>query len=236
MPELPEVETMCRGIAPILSRQVLGVERPPCTRRPISIRPRMEQFHKRAVGKNVAAIERLGKRVVIWLGSKTAGAEAIVIEPRMTGLVLLADPPTREHLRFRLRLSGKSKLDLLFWDRRGLGTVRLFSAQEFAAEFHTENGRLGPDALQLSADEIASAFIAAAEQSRWPCWINERSPASEICTPPKYCTLQKSIPQPAAIGCAETIGIACKPPRAKSSNWPSAMKAPPWPMARIATL
>ena len=72
----------------------------------------------------------------------------------MTGLVLLADPPTREHLRFRLCLGGHSKTDLLFWDRRGLGTVRLFSAEEFAAEFHTENGRLGPDALQLSADEM----------------------------------------------------------------------------------
>ena len=76
MPELPEVETMCRGIAPIVGRKVLDAERPPCTRRPISIRPRMDQFHKRAEGKHVATIKRLGKRVVIWLGSKSAGAPA----------------------------------------------------------------------------------------------------------------------------------------------------------------
>ncbi len=87
--------------------------------------------------------------------------EAIVLEPRMTGLVLLSDPPTQEHLRFRLIFS-KTKLaangrvkpatdELLFWDRRGLGSVSLYSAAEFAAKFEGENTTLGPDALRLSA-------------------------------------------------------------------------------------
>src|SRR3954463_7325836 len=100
MPELPEVETMCRGIAPVVGRRVVQVERPPCKRRPISIQPRFDVFRRRAEGKTVSAIERFGKRVVIWLGdakSGSPGEEAIVIEPRMTGLVLLADPPTTEH-------------------------------------------------------------------------------------------------------------------------------------------
>jgi formamidopyrimidine-DNA glycosylase len=166
MPELPEVETMCRGIAPVVGRRVVQVERPPCKRRPISIQPRFDILRRRAEGKTVAAIERFGKRVVIWLGDASngpPGKEAIVIEPRMTGLVLLADPPTLDHLRLRVQfapLSGGKKLagkrssadQLLFWDRRGLGTVRLFSAAEFAARFGPGSKTLGPDALSISAE------------------------------------------------------------------------------------
>src|SRR5262249_19320283 len=75
------------------------------------------------------------------------------IEPRMTGLVLLADPPTREHLRFRLRLTGPHR-ELLFWDRRGLGSVRLVSAAEFAALLGRASKTLGPDALAISTKQL----------------------------------------------------------------------------------
>jgi len=171
MPELPEVETMCRGIAPVIGRRVVKIERPPCRRRPIVIQPRLDRFRRRAEGKSIVAIQRAGKRLVIWLDSAAMrprdprltqvsanfaachGEEAIVVEPRMTGLVLLADPPTHEHLRFRLRLSG-SKRELLFWDRRGLGSVRLFSAEEFAARFVGESTTLGPDALSVSVEQL----------------------------------------------------------------------------------
>jgi formamidopyrimidine-DNA glycosylase len=71
----------------------------------------------------------------------------------MTGLVLLADPPTREHLRFRLRLSGPHR-ELLFWDRRGLGSVRLLSAAEFAALLGADSKTLGPDALAISPEQL----------------------------------------------------------------------------------
>lgn len=164
MPELPEVETMCRGIAPIVGRRVLAAERVACRRRPIAIEPRIDQFRRRAEGKFVTGIERAGKRVVIWLGEKTKSKqesprdEAIVIEPRMTGLVLLADPPTAEHLRFRLQLSNPSRKSnngqLLFWDRRGLGTVRLFSAEGFAERFNGESKTLGPDALKVTVEQM----------------------------------------------------------------------------------
>lgn len=159
MPELPEVETMCRGIAPVVGERIIGVERPPCRRRPIAIEPRIDRFRRRAEGKTIAGIERAGKRVVIWLSAKprrvkqNCGEEAIVIEPRMTGLVLLADPPTREHLRFQLRLSGPNR-ELLFWDRRGLGSVRLLSAGEFAALLGGESKTLGPDALAISPEQL----------------------------------------------------------------------------------
>jgi formamidopyrimidine-DNA glycosylase len=146
MPELPEVETMRRGLTPIVGRRVRGVDRPPCRRRPILVAPRWPALRRRMTGRTISAVSRLGKRVVIELDDD----QRLVIEPRMTGLVLLTTPPTVEHLRLRISFSA-GRQDLLFWDRRGLGTVRLFTAKEFAAEF---GRRIGPDALLLTADVL----------------------------------------------------------------------------------
>ena len=146
MPELPEVETMRRGILGIVGSSIVGVERTACRRRPIAILPRIDRFRRRAVGCNISGIDRVGKRVVVGLDSQ----DAIVLEPRMTGLVLVADPPTREHLRFRCALSGDGVRELLYWDRRGLGSVRLFSPKEFDAAFGP--AKLGPDALSMTAE------------------------------------------------------------------------------------
>jgi formamidopyrimidine-DNA glycosylase len=147
VPELPEVETMRRGVACIVGRRIVEVERPPCDRRPIQITPRIDALRRRAVGRRISAVDRVGKRVVLRLDS----GDAIVLEPRMTGLVLLADPPTREHLRLRITLEGKPS-ELLFWDRRGLGLVRLVNERQFHELY--ENGNLGPDALTVSTSEL----------------------------------------------------------------------------------
>jgi formamidopyrimidine-DNA glycosylase len=149
VPELPEVETMRRGVLPIVGSRIEAVERPPSTKRPITMTPALPSMRRRLVGQRIAAIERLGKRVIIVLDS----ADRLVIEPRMTGLVLLTDPPTAEHLRLRIRLSGKRPKELLFWDRRGLGVVRLLRLAEFDALFGSGK-KLGPDALAISADEL----------------------------------------------------------------------------------
>jgi formamidopyrimidine-DNA glycosylase len=68
----------------------------------------------------------------------------------MTGLVLVSDPPTSEHLRFRCTLKGRGPGELLYWDRRGLGSVRLISPPEFEKLFQT--GKIGPDALTMTAE------------------------------------------------------------------------------------
>jgi formamidopyrimidine-DNA glycosylase len=146
MPELPEVETMRQGVLGIVGARIATVERVACRRKPISILPRIDAFRRRAVGQTICDVGRVGKRVVLHLDSD----DAIVLEPRMTGLVLVADPPTREHLRFRLRLRGGTVRELMYWDRRGLGNVRLFSPAEFAAAFGPE--KVGPDALAMTAE------------------------------------------------------------------------------------
>jgi formamidopyrimidine-DNA glycosylase len=146
MPELPEVETMRRGILGIVGARIKDVERVACKRRPIAIAPRIDHFRRRVVGQRVREVGRVGKRVVVHLDSE----DAIVLEPRMTGLVLVSDPPSRDHLRFRCRLAGSGVGELLYWDRRGLGSVRLLSPAEFERAFGPS--KLGPDALTMTAD------------------------------------------------------------------------------------
>ena len=148
MPELPEVETMRRGIAHAVGSQVVGVSKLRCLRKPIEIAPGIAQFRRRVIGTTITQLGRAGKRVVIWLSSD----DAIVLEPRMTGLVLVADAPTQEHLRWRLDLKGGPVSEIFYWDRRGLGNVCLYSEKEFQKRYGPE--RLGPDALDITAKDL----------------------------------------------------------------------------------
>ena len=147
MPELPEVETMRRGVLPIVGSRIESVTRPPCTRRPIAMTPRIDHLHRRLAGRTVVDVARRGKRVMIVVDDD----QRLVIEPRMTGIVLLADPPTEDHLRLRLNLTGRGHDRVLFWDRRGLGTVRLYRDDEFQK---TIDSRLGPDAMDVDGETL----------------------------------------------------------------------------------
>ncbi|MBL8826967.1 MAG: bifunctional DNA-formamidopyrimidine glycosylase/DNA-(apurinic or apyrimidinic site) lyase [Planctomycetaceae bacterium] len=148
MPELPEVETMRRGLRPIVGTTIRAVERPPCARKPITITPRWSDFRRRLIGRCITGLDRVGKRVVIELDS----GERLLFEPRMTGLVLLADPPSVEHLRLLVQLDGVASESLMYWDRRGLGLVRLLTADEFQERYHS--GDIGPDALKITVDDL----------------------------------------------------------------------------------
>jgi formamidopyrimidine-DNA glycosylase len=145
MPELPEVETMRRGVEPVIGAKIDAAERLPCPRKPIAITPGLAAFKRRVEGARIERTARAGKRVVLW----TDRNDAIVFEPRMTGLLLLDDPPDPLYSRFRLRLRDSAAKQLLYWDRRGLGSVRLFTERQFQAHFGLE--KLGPDALEMTA-------------------------------------------------------------------------------------
>lgn len=146
MPELPEVETMVRGIRPeAAGREILDVEYCPCERKPIEIFPTTTAFRRKLRGQTITEVQRLAKRIVLCLSN----GSFVVIEPRMTGLMLVADPPTTEHRRvcWHLRPKRGKASSFEFWDRRGLGTVRLLSE----AQMQDLKKRLGPDALEVDA-------------------------------------------------------------------------------------
>ena len=148
MPELPEVETMRRGILGVCGSRIVGLRLPRGRLKPIGLSPGPQAFRRRVQGRRIDRIERRGKRVLVRLEDEAA----VVIEPRMTGLVLLADPPSREHLRLGLTLAGGPHEELWYWDRRGLGSVRLFSAEQLEVELGP--AKLGPDALAITVKEM----------------------------------------------------------------------------------
>jgi len=145
VPELPEVETMRRGVSAVVGARIGSVCQVACHLCPIEISPSARSFARRVAGGRIETVARIGKRLLMWLHTD----QAIVFEPRMTGLVLLADPPTQEHLRFRIDLEDSHVPHVWYWDRRGLGSVRLFHRHEVTRLLGPP--RLGPDALELDA-------------------------------------------------------------------------------------
>lgn len=154
MPELPEVETMRRGVAAVLGSRIAEVERFAADYQPIVIEPAWPTFRRRLRGKRIVGLSRAGKRIVLEL----SGDDRLVIEPRMTGLLLVADPPNEAHLRLAMTLRDGPAAKLLYWDRRGLGQVRLLSTPEFENRFGPD--QLGPDALEITSTAMRERLCA----------------------------------------------------------------------------
>lgn len=164
MPELPEVETMVRGIrAAVEGRYIRELVLCPCDCRPLLIRPGFAELADRVRGLQIVSVRRRAKRGILELSN----GEAIVIEPRMTGLLLLSDPPDPGHLRLEFQLAGDSPFNSLwFWDRRGLGTVTLNTAEEYQELLH--GSRLGVDALEMTLENWQTVCA----QSRRPIKVH----------------------------------------------------------------
>jgi formamidopyrimidine-DNA glycosylase len=140
MPELPEVETMRRGLQPIVGGRIVSVVQPEIPYRPIHIEPDFEVFQNRAVGQRIVSVDRIAKRVLVRLES----SDSIVMQPKMAGIAMLSDPPSAQHTRMVFELTESTVPRFLYWDRRGLGTVCLWSPEQVLA--HLGPTKLGPDA------------------------------------------------------------------------------------------
>lgn len=144
---------MCRGIDGVIDSRITKAEWPRNRRlKPSTVVPARAVFSRRVKGRKITAIQRMGKRIVLILDDDWR----IVFEPRMTGLALVADPPTDEHLRLSLHLRDRKVSLLMFWDRRGLSTLRLLSPEEFGKVLGP--AQLGPDALQISVGQLRETF------------------------------------------------------------------------------
>jgi len=153
MPELPEVETMRRGIASVVGLRLASTELPRGTNRPILVRPRPAILVRSLAGRRVAGVHRFGKRIAIEFDDdQTRPRQWLVIEPRMTGMLLIGRPPTDAHVRIVLGFASRKVPRLLFWDRRGLGTARLLD--EAGLQAACGPTKLGPDALGVSAADL----------------------------------------------------------------------------------
>lgn len=143
---------MRRGIASIAGSRIIRAERPASRYRPAPCEPSWDEALAGLNGRTIVEVGRVGKRIILALDD----GGRFVFEPRMTGLALLADPPTEEHLRLVLHLSGGAAEKAAFWDRRGIGTFSWYASEaDLVASRH---GRIGPDALALDANDFRRIF------------------------------------------------------------------------------
>ena len=146
MPELPEVETMVRGLRPaLLGRLVERLE----IHDPFLLEGcDAEEFDRRGRMIRVADVTRRGKWVAITLSHHRG---MIVIQPRMTGGFWLIEPPRSEHIRLTFRLA-KPEATIWYCDTRRLGKIHWFDSPERAAEAFARSH--GPDALEIGLEEL----------------------------------------------------------------------------------
>ncbi len=141
MPELPEVETMVRGLRPaLLGRLVERIE----VRDPFLIQGcDAAEFESRGRMVQIEEVTRRGKWVAITFRDHRG---MIVIQPRMTGGFWLVEPPRGEHIRLTFRLA-KPEATIWYCDTRRLGKIEWFPSPDQAALAFARSH--GPDALEI---------------------------------------------------------------------------------------
>ena len=147
MPELPEVETMVRGLRPALSGRTL---RAVTLHDPTLLQGcDADEFCRRLEGARVDGVDRRGKWVVIALAGHRG---LIVIQPRMTGGFWLVSPARPEHVRLTFHVEGPEQ-SVWYCDNRRLGRIAWFAGAEEAGRAFARSH--GPDALEIGRDELA---------------------------------------------------------------------------------
>ncbi|MDE0855944.1 MAG: bifunctional DNA-formamidopyrimidine glycosylase/DNA-(apurinic or apyrimidinic site) lyase [Nevskia sp.] len=145
MPELPEVETIRRGVEPhVVGRTIREVTvRDPRLRWPIPA-----EFAAFARGRKIRAVGRRGKYLIFDLGG-----DRLIVHLGMTGRLLVLDPaaPLKKHDHVDLLLSGK--VLLRFHDPRRFGAVLPWPAAEAQ---HALLAGMGPEpfSAEFSGDYL----------------------------------------------------------------------------------
>jgi len=153
MPELPEVETVVRGLRPRLKgRRIVRLE----IRQPLVIRGSLAAFRRSLRGARIRRIRRHGKHIVLELSSGLNHARAVswVVHLGMTGQFYVCRPeaPRLKHTHVVARLSSGEQLR--YRDPRRFGKMLLLREDQLADYF----APLGPEPLRISFDTFARLF------------------------------------------------------------------------------
>ena len=141
MPELPEVETVARSMAPLVGRRIVCAEFR-CRRVLRGADP--QAMAARIQGRGIAGVRRYGKFILVSL----EGGGYLVIHLGMTGRLLLGGP------------AGKHTHAILTLDRGVLlyDDSRQFGCIQFSEEFPERVARLGPEPLEVPFEDFAAAL------------------------------------------------------------------------------
>ena len=160
MPELPEVETVRRGLEQrFVGRRIVGVE----VGRERSVRrTSREEVIARLTGTTPVAARRRGKYLIVDLDS----GDEMMIHLRMSGQVLIDAPanPRPPHTHVVLTLAGRPSEELRFVDPRTFGEVVVYDPAS-VSDVVPELSRLGPDPVTEGLD-LAQLRAALASTAR----------------------------------------------------------------------
>ncbi len=157
MPELPEVETIVRGLE-ITGQRILRVR----VLWPGSVRPSPDQFVHRLEGQRVVGVGRRGK----WLKVSLSEGDSLLIHLRMSGRLLFGRD-THPHTRVVLELEDGRHL--CFEDPRKFGRMVLTRHPEHLLD------SLGPEPLSegFTAD-LLGEMLAVRRGRLKPLLLNQR--------------------------------------------------------------
>jgi len=144
VPELPEVETIVRDIAPHLTGRTLRNPQLHKTDVLRGVSPR--RFIKALDGQRVEGVSRRAKHAVLLLHNGLR----LIIQPRMTGTLIVYDRRLREAERRHAVLEVKvgRRETLVYRDVRRLGTISLLQEKAWLAY----TARIGPEPLDDAFD------------------------------------------------------------------------------------
>ena len=152
MPELPEVETVCRGLAPVLEGRVLTrvEQRISALRRPLP-----SGFAGRIEGRRVTRVARRAKYILLHLD----GGDVVIIHLGMSGRMTIhagEAPPRKRHDHIVFHTDGGHHI--VFNDARRFGVMDLGRADDL--DRHPLLARLGIEPLgnEFNGDSLAALF------------------------------------------------------------------------------
>jgi formamidopyrimidine-DNA glycosylase len=153
MPELPEVETIRRGLQKELCGSTIKSIK---VLRPESVAyPAGNDFVNSLKGRTFRSFDRRGKYLLINMSEGTC----LVVHLRMSGRLLVLAPSAREpaHVRVRLNLADGRKL--IFDDTRVFGRLWFVAAGESRKSVVPALAELGPEPLEgLKPADLRVAF------------------------------------------------------------------------------
>ena len=150
MPELPEVETTCRGLAAVLEgRRLAKVE----VRRPNMRIPFPKGLAQTLTGRTIERISRKAKYICLHLDDGQVALAHLGMSGRMAITQLTTAPGKHDHVVF----DTDDGVRVLFNDPRRFGLLTLTTEDGLAT--HKLLARMGPDPL---GDDFTPAVLSAA--------------------------------------------------------------------------
>lgn len=149
MPELPEVETIARGLQkPLCGQRIVAWD----ILNPGSAKGFAGQALSQLSHEHVTGVSRRGKLLFLELGQNLL----LAFHLRMTGRLLLEAPAANPEKHTRLILSLSSGQNLVFQDKRKFGYSKLLAGHELGSwPFYAS---LGPEPLQIGKNEFLALF------------------------------------------------------------------------------